>query len=182
MSTRDSGERYDLAARTFHWLVALAIPFQFGLGWASEIATSNASSFRLVHLHYQLGILVAVAMVARVAWRVVSRPPKALRAEPAWRRRLASTTQWSIYLLLFVLPVSGYVIWVWMGAPMHVLGIFPVPRFFTPPSSDETGRAVAWYVHYWAGWGLLALVSLHVGAALWHQCIRRDGLVRRRML
>jgi cytochrome b561 len=65
---------------------------------------------------------------------------------------------------------------------MEVLGVLQVPRLFSPPADDETWRAIAWYVHYWSGWALLGLVLLHVAGALWHQYIRRDGLISQRML
>ena len=176
------GERYAWPARVFHWLLALAIPCQLYLGWAAELASEREDSSRLIHFHFQLGVIVAVLMVLRLTWRIAYGAPEENSAEPLWRRRWAKFTHWALYGLLLVLPASGYVIWVWMGASMEVLGLIEVPKLFTPPEDDETWRAIAWYVHYWSGWSLAALATLHVAAALWHQLVLRDRLISRRML
>lgn len=172
-------ERYRLPARLLHWIVALALPVQIYLGWASELMSDWERPLRL---HYQCGMILAALMVVRLIWRVAcGSPPQSLN-EPRWQRRLATFVHWILYLLLLLLPASGYIIWVWMQAPMDVFGAFDVPRLFTPPAEDETSRAIAWYVHYWSGWALLALILLHISAALWHQFVRRDGLISRRIL
>ena len=182
MSGARSAERYGLPARVLHWLVALAIPFQIYLGWAAEFASTRETEFSLIRFHYQVGVTLAALMVLRLTWRKAVGAPAPPVGEPAWRHRLASLTHWTLYGLLFLLPASGYVIWVWMEAPMDVFGLFDLPRLFTPPAEDETGRAIAWYVHYWTGWTLIGLVCLHVGAAIWHEFVRRDRLISRRML
>ena len=81
--------------------------------------------------------------------------------------------------MLIILPVAGYVVWAHMKADMTVFGLFSVPTLFMPPVEDERLRAGAWYVHYFAGWTLAGLVALHVAAALFHQFVLRDGLIRR---
>lgn len=182
MSGARSVERYRLPARVLHWLVALAIPFHIYLGWAAEFASTRETEFPLIRCHYQVGVTLAVLMLMRLTWRMAGGAPAPPVGEPAWRDRLASLAHWALYGLLFLLPASGYVIWVWMEAPMDVFGLFDLPRLFTPPADDETGRAIAWYVHYWSGWTLIGLACLHVGAAIWHEFVRPDRLISRRML
>lgn len=182
MSTIETTERYRLPARALHWLVALAMPVQFYLGWAAELDPEWGSSSRLLHFHFQLGLTVAALVILRITWRIACGAPAPPVGERPWRRRLAAFTHWTMYALLLLLPISGYVIWVWMDASTDVFGLFDLPRLFTPPEEDETGRAIAWYVHYWSGWVLAGLVTLHVSAALWHQFIRRDHLIARRMV
>lgn len=171
--------RYRFPARILHWLVALIVPCQIYLGWASESASGWE---RLLRLHYQLGVVVAALMVLRLTWRLAFGTCAPPVGERPWRRRLAALTHGALYVLLFLLPASGYVIWVWMKAPMDVFGLFDLPRLFTPPEEDEAGRAIAWYAHYWGGWALVGLAALHISAALWHQFVCRDGLIVRRML
>lgn len=174
--------RYPLSARILHWSVAAGVAIQIALGWASELVSDREASRWLIHLHYQLGMVLLALMVVRGGRRMLRGTPAPEGDPRRWRSRLAASVHAAMYFLLFALPMSGYVIWVWMGAPMEVFGVVQVPRVFSPPADDETWRAVAWYVHYWAGWALLALVALHVAAALWHQLVRRDGLISRRML
>lgn len=176
------GGRYGRVARLLHWLLAAAIPVQIGLGWAAEWTQEREASFRLIQAHFQLGFLILALMVLRATWRLAHGVPAPDADEPAWRRKLAAATHWAIYFLLLTMPVSGYVIWIWMEAPRLWLGLIEIPRLFAPPAEDETGRAIAWYVHYWSSWALIALISLHVAAAVWHQFVLRDRLIGRRML
>ena len=176
-----SALRYALPARWLHWTVAAIVPVQLWLGWAADRALERDERSRLIHVHFQLGLIILTLMVLRVAWRLLRGSPSPL-PESAWRLRAALMAHVLLYVLLLLLPASGYVIWVWMGAPMDLLGFFEIPRLFIPPNDDERGRAWAWYVHHYAAIALSALALLHVAAALWRQFARRDGIISRRML
>ena len=63
-----------------------------------------------------------------------------------------------------------------MQAPMDVFGWFELPRVFVAPADDETGRALAWYLHIGCGWILIGLTLGHVVAAIWHPKARGSGL------
>ena len=174
------GERYPLASRALHWAMAGLVPIQFALGLVAEHGADDAAGMRLLRWHYLLGMLLCALLVPRIAARVW-RSPSPPAGEPRWRRYMAVVVHGLLYLLLVALPVTGYVLWVWMDAPMHVLGLFDMPRLFTPPAEDETLRAWSWYAHVWSGWLLAALVALHVSAVLWHRFVRLDHRVLRRM-
>ena len=81
---------------------------------------------------------------------------------------------------MLALPLSGHVIWVWMGADRTLFGGLEMPALFVPPD-EETGRAVAWYVHVYGAWILLGLVCLHLLAAMFHEWTRGDDFIARRM-
>lgn len=174
--------RFSLPARLLHWIVAATIPFQVYLGWAAEWEDERIESFRLIRSHYQLGVVIFGLMLLRVLWRIGHGAPPIRQVVSRPERALVGTVHWLLYALLLTMPLSGYVIWVWMDAPMDVLGIFDVPRLFTPPSEDETGRALAWYLHFYSSWAIIVLTAVHIAAALWHQFIRRDGGILARML
>ena len=163
--------------RLLHWWVALAVLPQWALGLAAERVADRDLSWQLLHWHFQLGMLVLVLMVLRLCTRLllVRRLPPA--GEPAWRRRIAAGVHLLLYALLFVLPLSGYVIWVWMEAPLLLWKAIPVPALFTPPA-DETGRAIAWYLHVGAAWLLAALLCLHVAAAAQRRMAKRSTTTR----
>lgn len=176
-----TGDRYALPARLLHWVVAIGVVVQIGLGWASEWTEEREASFQLIYNHYQLGVILTGLMVMRVLWRVAMGAPPPDSDEPIVRRRVASAVHWALYALLLTMPISGYIIWIWMDAPRDVLGLFELPRLFVPPAEDETWRANAWYIHVYSSWAVIALVLAHVSAALWHELMLRDRLIRRRM-
>lgn len=67
-----------------------------------------------------------------------------------------------------------------MNADRNLLAGIELPALFVPPA-DETGRAIAWYVHVYGAWVLVVLASLHGAAALHHQWHHRDDFIARRM-
>lgn len=159
--------------------MALLIVGQFATGWLAENEPDRAASFILIRNHYQFGVVLSGLILMRILWRLAKRPPGPPPGEPAWRERTARGVHALIYVLLILLPATGYTIWLHMMADMDVFGLFSAQRLFTPPVEDETLRAGAWYVHYFAGWTLIGLICLHVLAALWHQFVRRDRVLNR---
>ncbi len=172
------GERYPFVLRVLHWLLALLLAVQVALGFVAEHWASPALSKALFPPHFRLGVLILCLMVLRLGMRLLLPLPTRDSRPGRWQRRVRSWAHGLFYLLVIALPVSGHVIWVWMGADRTLFGGIEVPALFVPPQ-DETGRAIAWYVHVCGAWVLLALTSLHVAAAVRGQYAHR--LIARRM-
>lgn len=179
MRLGNTAETWGVVARILHWAVALMIVGQLITGWMAENTSDREASHTLIRNHFQFGVVLTGLIVMRLLWRLTHRSPEPLPGEPAWRERAAGAVHAAIYLLLIILPVAGYIVWVHMREAMDVFGLFTVPTLFTPNLDDERLWAASWYVHFFAGWALIGLVALHVSAALWHQFVRRDGLILR---
>lgn len=175
-------ERWSTPARVLHWSVAGMLPFQLYLGWAADAAPDRAEGARLIGAHFQLGVIVFTLMVLRLSWRLARGKPVAIAGNPAWQAKAARIVHTLLYVPLLMLPLSGYVMWIWMGARRSVFGLIELPALFIAPTEDERGRALAWYVHHYCALLLVALITLHIFAAIYHEVKVRDGLLRRRML
>ena len=158
---------YPWSLRALHAAMALLVLPQWALGFVSERTADDTTAMALLRWHFQLGVLLAALWLLRVGTRAVTGVPPP-HAGARWQRRMARLVHIALYACLLALPASGYVIWVWMGAPRDLLGLFTVPALFTPPAEDETLRALAWYVHVSSAWALAVLVGLHVAAAIGH--------------
>ena len=178
MSERRS-TRYPLVLRVLHWGLAFLLVVQVALGFAAEYWTTQTTSHVLLAMHFRLGVTILALMLLRLALRLVSPVPPAEVHTSRWRRYVRSSVQSLIYLLVLVLPISGHVIWVWMGADRTLFAGVQIPALFIPPD-DETGRAFAWYAHVYGAWLLLGLVVLHVIAA-WRQSLQEHAFIARRM-
>lgn len=100
---------------------------------------------------------------------------------PRWQALAATGVHLSLYALLVALPVSGYVLWAWIGRPLDWFGLFDIPILFRG-GDDEYWRSVAGYAHLYFGYLLMMLIAAHIIAALWHEFVRRDRLISDRML
>ncbi|KAF1720332.1 hypothetical protein CSC78_18645, partial [Pseudoxanthomonas japonensis] len=170
-------ERYPLPLRVLHWLLALLLAMQFTLGFVAEYGAVRWSE-ALLRLHFRLGMLILALTVLRLCLRLVMSMPAVDTEEPPGVHRARSWIHGLLYLLVLALPLSGHVIWVWMGADRTLFGGLEMPALFVPPD-EETGRAVAWYVHVYGAWILLGLVCLHLLAAMFHEWTRGDDFIAR---
>jgi cytochrome b561 len=154
--------------------MAPLIAAQLALGLLSERIEERELARLLLVVHFKLGIALLVLLAVRIGWRLHAGSRSHAGLGIGWRWRAATAVHLALYLLLLLLPASGYVIWVWMDAPRELFGNLQSPALFTPPLHDESGRALAWYIHVCGAYALIVLISTHIGAAVWHsRCVRR---------
>ncbi|MBE0485571.1 cytochrome b [Marinobacter sp.] len=169
--------RYGIVSISLHWLVALAVIGLFGLGWwMVELSYYDPWYRRGPDIHRSMGILLFIAMVARLLWRLLSPQPKPLPEHRRWEVVVSHAVHGLLYVLLFVAMISGYLITTADGSSISVFGWFDVP--------SVTGRVVrmedtAGAVHYWSTLALVSLAGLHALAALKHHVIDRDSTLKR---
>lgn len=163
-------------AKTFHWLMAFLILLQFPLGWWMTELKLSPTKLDLFIWHKSIGVLVLLLAAMRVIWRFSNRPPVPPPAMPGWERWAAKVDHWSLYLLMVVVPLSGWVIDSASAIPFRVFWLFSMPRLTGP---DKALEEAAKEVHEATAYILLALLALHVGAALWHHFVRRDEILTR---
>lgn len=126
--------------------------------------------------HKNVGVLILLLMVVRLAYRLAVPPPPLPASVPQWQQRISGITHKLLYLLVFVMALSGYIRVVAGGFPIESLDALGVPRL--APRSDnlaETAKAV----HSLTRFALIPLILLHIGAALFHGVVKRDGVLSR---
>jgi cytochrome b561 len=158
--------RYSRVAIALHWVTAMLVVVNL---WIGLIGGSMA-------LHKSIGITVLVLTIARIGWRIANPPPPLPAATPTWERAAAAWTHRLFYIVLIALPVSGWAMV--SGAtrrPFDWFGLFPVPYLPISPAMAGVGHEV----HEIIGWGMAALVALHVAAALRHHFVLRDATLGR---
>lgn len=165
MSIKGTSSRYGAVAIALHWASAAAVLALFGLGFASANAPDNARRAALLGLHAPLGLLVFALTLARAAWALLGRRPAPLAGPPRWQRRTARAVHALLYGLLLAMGASGAALVALSGAAP---GPLPDPWRHPPMRAHLAGALL-----------LLALVGVHVAAALHHQFVRRDGVLAR---
>ncbi|WP_396329825.1 cytochrome b [Burkholderia anthina] len=169
--------RYTQTAIALHWLIALLIVCGFALGWVmTDIPGFTPTKLKYFSWHKWIGVTVFALAVVRVLWRATHAAPPLPGNTPAWQRAVSHGVHILLYVLMLVIPVTGYLYSSAANIPVVYLGIVPLPRLIDPdPVLKETFKTL----HVSLNYILLALVSLHVLAAIKHQVLDRDGLLSR---
>lgn len=170
-------QQWGAIAITLHWLVALLVLEQFALGWwMTDLTLYDHWYHKAPAIHKGIGSLLFLLVLVRVGWRLYNGRPQELASHRPWERVVAGYTHIALYLLLFGVMVSGYLISTADGRGIEVFGLFTVPATLQGIEHQED---VAGVIHLGLAVTLVALALLHAGAALKHHFIDRDRTLRR---
>lgn len=185
MRIRNDGSSWGWPARALHWGMAALILFQIGLGvWMANFTPDLIERFRLTQAHKSWGAVLFGLALVRIGWRLANREtPRMPAGTPRWQVRAAAASHGLLYALMIVLPVSGWVMVSasptqdLLGIENEVFGLFALPDPWVPGSREIEAAAKA--AHAWGAALLGAVLVLHVGAALKHRFVDRDGVLAR---
>lgn len=171
-----AGARYTAMAQALHWLTAALVFTVLALAWVMYNMPGNAPTRGLLFtLHKSFGFTIFALVVIRLIWRARHRAPDL--AAPAGMRAAAAASHGLLYLTLLALPLSGYIMSAATGRPISLFGLVDLPGF---AEKMEPTMKAAFVAHVgFLQWVLYALLLLHVGAAIWHVAVRRDGALER---
>ena len=169
-------DHYPATSKLLHWLIAACVlttaPVAIAMGRVAQGPTQDS----LYNLHKSLGVLIFILMILRVINRfAVGAPIADPKIEP-WQKTVSAVVHSSIYVLLVAMPIAGYIANSAFGAPTPFFGLFNLPPIV---GKSEPLSTQLFTIHRYAGWLLIALVLMHVGAALFHTFIRRDNVINR---
>ena len=180
----NSEKRYGTVAMTLHWLIALGIIGMLILGkYMTDLADNDPARFDLIQLHKSFGITILGLSVLRVVWRLVNRVPPLPAHMPTWERWAANLSHFLLYFLILAIPLTGWAMVSAspLGIPTIWFGTFQIPHLpglqgFTDQRGVEGTFKGA---HELLGNLMIALLLLHVGAALKHHFYDRDDVLVR---
>jgi cytochrome b561 len=168
--------RYSSPAVVLHWLVALLIFAVFPLGVYMHELPLSPDKLKLYSYHKWIGITVLLLVAVRLGWRLTHTPPPLPGSIAAWQRRARAAVHGLLYLLMIAIPLSGWMMSSAKGFPVVWFGVLPLPDLV---GKDKALGDLLTGVHQALNFTLLALVILHVAAALQHHFIERQPFLQR---
>jgi cytochrome b561 len=176
IATAAPEHRYSATAIGLHWIIALLIVCGFYLGWImTDIPGITPTKLKYFSWHKWIGVTVFALAVLRLLWRV-TRPAPPMPDMPRWQQGAAHLTHFLLYVLMLVIPASGYLYSSAAGLQVVYLGVLPLPTLIGP---DKALKATLRIVHIVLNYTLVFFVVMHVLAALKHHFVDRDGLLGR---
>ena len=169
---QDAVLRYSNTTVTFHWITVALVLLQAYLGFTFALSEEGPARDAVFIWHKTVGALILLITLARLAYRVKNPPPPFPPELPAWERFAAVWNHRLFYTLLIAMPIVGFIAVSGFanGPTTPLLGGIEVPVI--PGISRDTGE-LAGEVHELAAYLLVALILVHVAAALKHQFVDR---------
>ena len=173
-STPDFATSYTRVAIGLHWLIAFAIVGSFSLGLYMHELPLSPQKLKFYSWHKWAGVTIFLCVVLRLGWRLAHRPPELPAAMPAWQRSVAAATHVLLYLLMFTVPLSGWLMSSAKGFQTVWFGVLPLPDLL---QKDADLGDLLQQIHMLLNYCMAALVAAHLGAALKHHFIDRDEVL-----
>ena len=166
--------------------------FNLIVGWwmknAIDETAVQARAIAAFQLHKSIGLTVLLLTALRLVWRLTHKPPPLPADMSRWERFSAKATHWAFYILMVLVPLSGwtYVSSQWAhGKPLNVptlwFGLLQVPHLFDAHTMTDAARAAISQrnaaAHYYLAWSIAGLLVLHVAAAMKHHFRNRDRVL-----
>jgi cytochrome b561 len=164
--------RFPFVSRVLHWLMALMVLAMLFIGTGMAASVSERYRF-LIAIHRPLGLAVLILVAIRLINRLINPPPPLPDSLPPLQRVAAKASHVLLYALMFIIPLLG---WGMLSAAPYPVVIYGSLRL--PPILPQNPDLYSWLreLHGDFAYLLFAVFVVHLGAALMHGLIRRDGV------
>jgi cytochrome b561 len=167
---------YTVTARVLHWVIALLVLTMVPLGVVIANEWGGRVQEPLYNLHKSLGAVLLPLVLLRLLWRSTHRPLPLPADISAGQQAAAHAVHWTLYALLLIQPLLGWIATSAYPAPVPVFGLFELPRIW---GEDRSLSNQLFAVHRWVGVAIGVIAAGHIGAALHHHFVRRDRVLMR---
>lgn len=161
-------------ARVLHWAMAVAILSMLFIG-AGMVTSIESKHAWLLAIHKPLGMTIFVLALIRLGFRLSHPPPPLPTDMPQWQKLAARASHWLLYTLMIAMPLIG---WAMLSAGNYPVTLGAGLRL--PPILPADGPLFGWLrdAHRYLAWLFFLTFLAHMGAALMHGLIRRDGVLQ----
>ncbi len=167
---------YTAIAKGLHWFMALLIFGLLALGFYMADLPLSPEKLQYFSWHKWAGVTVFFMVWLRLLWRVTHRPPAYPLGMTRTQRLLAHGGHGALYLLMVIIPLSGWLMSSAKGVPTVWFGVLPLPDLLA--RDKELGKQLT-ELHFALNISLLVLIGVHTAAALLHHFVHKDDILRR---
>lgn len=181
---RNTRVAYGIVAIALHWTIATLIIGMLGFGlYMVTLPLFDPATYTLYQLHKSIGFVVLALVTLKILWKLTGTTPELPAEMPLWEKVAAHLGHLALYTLMILLPLSGWLLVSSspLGLPSVFFNLFQVPHLPTPEFLGQKADVSAFFtaVHGWAAYAFIAVILVHVGAALKHYFISKDRILQR---
>lgn len=177
---KNSNTSYGSISVVLHWIMAVILIALFAAGlYMTDLDYYDALYHIVPWWHKSFGLLVFALFILRLTWKLINPKPASIATHQVWEKKAASISHLLLYLLIFIICASGYLISTSQGDGIEFFGWFDLPSILeiSPDNTDLAGE-----VHFYLAWSLIILAATHAAAALKHHFIDRDDTLNNMIL
>ena len=168
--------RYTKTAKGLHWLMAVLFFGMLGLGFYMQGLPLSPDKLKLYSWHKWVGVTVFLLALFRIAWRVTHQPPPLPGSMPRLIQIAAHAGHHMLYMLMFLIPLSGWLMSSAKGFQTVWFSILPIPDLI---EKNKLLGDLLQTVHVSLNYLFIAVLICHIGAALKHHFIDKDDILTR---
>lgn len=174
---KNTRENFGWVSVSLHWIMAIGLIAMYFLGdYMVDLDYYDEWYKDAPDIHKSTGVIIGGLMLARLLWNQLQAKPVHLNPKTVRINMMASVAHYVLYLSVFVLVISGYLISTAKGQGIEVFGFFEIPALL----ADNKDRGeLAGDIHELLGLGFMALVAVHALAALFHHFFKKDRTLKR---
>lgn len=179
MNSTVKSQHYSRVAMALHWVIAVLIIGQLagGLFFTNlSFATHAELRISITQYHKAIGLTVLVLSIVRLIWRLSHRPPALPNGMSRFERLAAKATHSLFYVLIIGIPLTGWMMVSAYKNPISYFGLFDWPKIPGVLGNNDFGEIMHEFHEYMA-YAAIALIVLHIGAALKHHFINQDNVL-----
>lgn len=173
---RNISDRYGWVAMLLHWSMAILILGLLGLGLYMSDLPKSPDKLKLYGLHKSFGMIVLALAVVRVYWRNTNYKPPLPESMLPIQRVAAYAAHYVLYILIVLMPLSGWLMSSAGGYSVSVFGLYMLPDLIEP---DHVLHETFEEAHELLAYALMATLVAHIGAAFYHHFIKKDNILKR---
>jgi cytochrome b561 len=176
LSSETEAQHYTRSAILLHWLTVALIAVSVCIGLYMVELKLSPLKLRLYSWHKWVGVTIFLIVAARLMWRTWHPAPGPPVNSPRWQRAAAAINHWALYVLLICIPISGWLMSSAFGVTVKYFGVIPLPDLVE--KNKELAESLK-LLHEVLVYTMLALVAMHVAAAVKHHVVDRDDVLHR---
>ena len=175
---KNTEQSYGNVAKSFHWLMFLMLTVSVVAGNFLASMPKGAEKLEAAGMHKSFGAVILMLLLGRFVWRLMNPTPQNSTGAPELQQKMAHAMHWALYALMFAQPLSGILMTQSAGYPISFFGLFEFPVWLDKDKASaeffRSAHGVIWIL-------LVTAVIGHVSAALHHQFIKKNGLLKKMM-
>lgn len=173
-SVMKNTNRFPLSMRLLHWAMA-ALIISMLLAGLAMVRSLEPWQLTILSVHKAFGFAAFLLVLSRIAIRVASTSTPLPATLSSLQRRVAIASHYVLYGLMLAMPITGYLMQYVAARPVDVFGLFTLPAALT---DDIQGYGLLREMHGYLALVFIAMIVLHVSAALHHHVVRKDGVLK----